>query len=685
MIQAAARAHVRLSVVDYLLSAICGVAALLSVGQSIQRPAVGIALSLTLITGLSFSFLVNRSGKVSPATRIDPILYALLASSALLFSGVLNSLLPGEGFPPDLGFMGVLPWMLVLCSFVTWSDSTLLFQSVPSISLFALVGVIEMFSGSTFAFFLFLIATAFLYARAHHRAMLLQAIAAGYQDVATIRSGPWRWVAGPEWSIASAFVVVLASLIGAPVIQSSVKGVAGTVRLSTPTSRTTRPSAIGGSIGPASLRIGTGPRELGEGLVLRVKLDEPRYLRSATYMAYNSGGGWTRANASTLTAGETEGLLLDRRTRIQSGALRQQPFEIILTGGAFEELPVPGDVISLTPALDWRIRPDGTVATDSNLPTMAHISGISMVPASETLPTNAPDNIPRYLRDWLSNFVDVSQTDYKVRNLAREVTAGATNDLERAMAIQQAIAKRCTYNLNAEASPSGSDPVEHFLFNSRQGYCDLFASSMALMARCVGIPSRLATGYYPFSLAQDQEGFYEVHEADAHAWAELYFEGVGWVAFDATEGAAEAPGGGRGGSTAHIPLLSRPWFQWFAGIGLLGLLGYGFMLAVASLKSYRIWRKLDTVVQARAFVQFCTAIQKATNRPRRIYETPSEYLGVVKGKLGALEDEAREICKSFESAFYGNPSSQKSAEDLESRVTAFARALRSIKPAKAAP
>ena len=76
--------------------------------------------------------------------------------------------------------------------------------------------------------------------------------------------------------------------------------------------------------------------------------------------------------------------------------------------------------------------------------------------------------------------------------------------------------------------------LESFLA-TRQGYCVQFATAMVLLARAAGIPARFASGYLPGHLGND--GTWTVRGADAHAWAELWFEGIGWLRFDATPGA----------------------------------------------------------------------------------------------------------------------------------------------------
>jgi transglutaminase-like putative cysteine protease len=113
--------------------------------------------------------------------------------------------------------------------------------------------------------------------------------------------------------------------------------------------------------------------------------------------------------------------------------------------------------------------------------------------------------------------------------------AGATTRYEQALALQQWFRNGggFTYSLDAP-DVTDRDAVEAFL-DERQGYCLQFASTMALMARSLDIPARVAVGFLPGE--QIEPGQWEIRANDAHAWPELYFEGVGWVRFEPTPSA----------------------------------------------------------------------------------------------------------------------------------------------------
>ena len=126
----------------------------------------------------------------------------------------------------------------------------------------------------------------------------------------------------------------------------------------------------------------------------------------------------------------------------------------------------------------------------------------------------------------------------RVRAEAARIVAGATTPYARAKALQDYFHRGFRYDLNA--SPGhGSAALERFLFRTRAGYCEQFAGSYAVMARLVGLPSRVAVGFTPGELQAD--GLYHVRDEHAHAWPEVYLHGFGWVAFEPTPGRG-APG-----------------------------------------------------------------------------------------------------------------------------------------------
>ena len=130
-----------------------------------------------------------------------------------------------------------------------------------------------------------------------------------------------------------------------------------------------------------------------------------------------------------------------------------------------------------------------------------------------------------------------------VGELAAEVTAGAASDYDALLALQSWFrGADFRYSLEAPVEEgfdgSGAEAVARFL-EVREGYCVHYASAFALMARTLGMPSRIVVGYLPGTSTGDAVDFqtvYSVMSGQLHAWPEIYFEGVGWIPFEPTNG-----------------------------------------------------------------------------------------------------------------------------------------------------
>jgi transglutaminase-like putative cysteine protease len=138
----------------------------------------------------------------------------------------------------------------------------------------------------------------------------------------------------------------------------------------------------------------------------------------------------------------------------------------------------------------------------------------------------------------------------RVGELTQAITRDSRDDLSRALAIE-AYLRELPYRYEVAPIPSGGDAVDQFLFDMRSGYCTYYASAMAVMARSIGIPSRVSIGYATGALQPD--GTYLVRETDAHAWPELYISGR-WTAFEPTP-ALELPQ--RGTPSGSVPVVDK--------------------------------------------------------------------------------------------------------------------------------
>jgi hypothetical protein len=278
-----------------------------------------------------------------------------------------------------------------------------------------------------------------------------------------------------------------------------------------------------------------------------------------------------------------------------------------------------------------------------------------VVTAYALVPTQSPAGrravLPPALAPLESVYHSKQNVTSKVRDLTYRIIEGAGSDYERAMAIKSAIEQRVRYNLKAPQTPRGKDAVEYFLFESNEGYCDLFASTMVLMARSAGMPARYVTGYIINDNKRDKDGFFTIRARDYHAWCEIYFEGIGWVPFDPTEG---APSVGEGvGSTGATVWYRSDWFRnALIAIVVLGLL---FPVYVAAKqKGVAVDGRSERLASevARLHSVFYRAIEKYTGSPKRFSQTTREFVTAVGPKLGEAQPTAEELVGSLESAMY---------------------------------
>jgi Transglutaminase-like superfamily/TgpA N-terminal domain len=122
--------------------------------------------------------------------------------------------------------------------------------------------------------------------------------------------------------------------------------------------------------------------------------------------------------------------------------------------------------------------------------------------------------------------------DDRVRTLALQWTEDADTPYQKILALQDRFRSgRFAYSLDVEPV-ADSDALLNFLTESRRGFCEHFATAMAIMTRELGYPARIAVGYRTGTLQDD--GTYLVQSNDAHAWVEVFFEGYGWLPFEPT-------------------------------------------------------------------------------------------------------------------------------------------------------
>ena len=395
--------------------------------------------------------------------------------------------------------------------------------------------------------------------------------------------------------------------------------------------------------------------------VFEVRADEPRRLRGVVYDRY-TGQGWLTqerprvdvpANAVTLEAASDD---LQRQDLVQKirvlrlkgdllfGASLPKSVSIAVRAdldtlpagqGAAESAGVQTDLGAIRAVLGPYRGQEYTVTSAVSVATAGELreSGTDYPQRIFQRYTALPRNLPR-----------------DVRALARSLTAQYDNPFDKALAIEQYL-RALTYTLRPPSPPLGRDVVEFFLFESKEGYCDYFSSSMVVMLRSIGIPARVVAGYLPGTWDEGRQA-YLVRESDSHSWPEVYFVDYGWVEFEPTasapavihpEAPAEPQTSVEGGSSpsSDPEMLEDPGVETDipadepgaasdgqnADYGFLfslfaGLVGLAIALRVAGLFWDRSFRYLQPAEAAYAKM---AAVSRWFGRAPRPHETPFEY------------------------------------------------------------
>ena len=186
------------------------------------------------------------------------------------------------------------------------------------------------------------------------------------------------------------------------------------------------------------------------------------------------------------------------------------------------------------------------------------------------------------------------QITLRTRMKAIEITAGKTNDYDKAVAIRDYLIKNMTYTLDL-ADPGDQEPIDFFLFDRKAGHCEYFASAFVILARAAGLPARDVNGFLGGEW-NEYDDYIAVRAGDAHSWAEVYFPGQGWVTFDATPPSlVDELGRGGTGILARISrffdTLRFHWTKWvveydlYQQLALFRSIGHGLSVAGKAVKA----------------------------------------------------------------------------------------------------
>ena len=261
-----------------------------------------------------------------------------------------------------------------------------------------------------------------------------------------------------------------------------------------------------------------------------------QYLRIVD-LDHFDGTSWTPSSHTvepvTSPLPETDGL------STTTPAQQVQTTITTIPGYSQQWLPMPYPATAVSVSGNWRYEPDGRTLVGAKGQTAGGlkytVDSLTVQPTVDQLRKagKPPASITDTYLSLPKNFPTAILT------IAEGVTKNAATPYDKAVALQNWFTTTggFTYNTQVKADYS-SNAMLDFLHN-KQGFCVHFATTMAAMARALGIPARVAIGFTPGTRRSD--GSWVIGTKDAHAWPELYFAGVGWLRFEPTPGRGAAP------------------------------------------------------------------------------------------------------------------------------------------------
>ncbi len=277
-----------------------------------------------------------------------------------------------------------------------------------------------------------------------------------------------------------------------------------------------------------------GARTLGNEVVMYVRANAGRYWQAVVYDEYTSNG-WQSSESQRLTLNPTDPPLTanyDQRVAVSQTFTLHFPNNTLIFAS-------PDPIAVNRPV--WVETLPGTSNVDATIWTSIQpLNDGDSYRVVSSLSTASTDQLrsagTAYPRSISDRYLQLPNSlPSRVRDLARQIVtkANAANSFDQAAALEAWLRTNIVYNDAIPGPQAGQDGVDYVLFDAKKGYCDYYASAMAVMARSLGIPARVATGYASGDYDQ-KTGLYQVHQYDAHTWVEVYFPQYGWIEFEPT-------------------------------------------------------------------------------------------------------------------------------------------------------
>lgn len=280
---------------------------------------------------------------------------------------------------------------------------------------------------------------------------------------------------------------------------------------------------------------------------------------------------------------------------------------------------------------------------------------------------------------------------------ARALAAGwreKFREPERIAAAAQQLFRQENFYYTLHPPLLGENSIDQFLFETRSGFCEHYASAFVFLMRAAGIPARVVAGYQGGEF-NPVDGYVVVRQSDAHAWAEIWIAGHGWQRVDPT--AAIAPSRVEQGIAAALPegetlpvmaridldwlrqirfrweAINNNWNQWVLGYNperqreVLSRLGLGDIdwrgmtallsalcgMALLGITAWSLWQRPKLKPAQRAWLRFCARLA-SLGLPREPWEGPQAYAQRIASSQPELADIVHQAAMSYVEAHYGH-------------------------------
>ncbi|HLQ10640.1 MAG TPA: transglutaminaseTgpA domain-containing protein [Ktedonobacteraceae bacterium] len=301
-----------------------------------------------------------------------------------------------------------------------------------------------------------------------------------------------------------------------------------------------------------TLTLGGNPNLSNDIVFTLTTTDNSQYLQSLSFDIYN---GRTWSNGPTTSYNLKQGnIAYDSSTDLR--VVQQQITVVNPPGEQFPYLFGASQIAASDQAAQvvrrkadgstvaW-LRTNGKLAAGNQYNVTSYVSNADVTTLETVLlPKDAPSYVPNpnrpdqvpplnyYDPNILHDYLQVpANLDPNIQLLARQITSGSKTMYEMALALENYLHSHYRYTTNI-ALPPGQEGVSWFLFRSgNQGFCNYFATAMAIMARELGMPARVVAGYTNGKI-DNKTHQRVVLGSDAHAWTQIYFAGYGWVNFE---------------------------------------------------------------------------------------------------------------------------------------------------------